>query len=270
MNLDPLFKEFRSILEQELDYQAEANFQNQFQKNIINLNKTSACRYRVPKTIEALCTKKVLAMSFEKGLTFRNWLLTKPDLADKKKVALAILDLYFHEFFEWGMVQTDPNWGNFLIDQTGSDLSLCLLDFGATRLYTNEFIQNYIALLDFAAENKKAELRALAIEMCLIDSRESEAAFAAFYDLLKTAIKPFFVGKSGSPHFDFADRNHNLDSQEAAKALSRELVFSPPPYSIIFLHRKLAGVYSILKRLEVQLDISPYWQMMKDLSKRSA
>jgi aarF domain-containing kinase len=270
MNLDPLFQEFRSILEQELNYESEAQFQNEFQTKIKKLNENSNGQYRVPSTIPELSSKNILAMNYEKGITFRQWLNTKPKAADKNKVALAILDLYFHEFFEWGLVQTDPNWGNFLIDQSGSSLSLCLLDFGATRKYSPEFIQKYIALLDFAAESKRPQLRALAIEMELIDSRESEAAFKAFEEMLKTAIKPFFKTERGAAPFDFADRNHTLDSQNSVKALSQELVYSPPPYAIIFLHRKLAGVYAILKSLEVQMDVSPYWQMMKDLSKRSA
>ena len=266
MDLDPLFNEFRSMLEQELDYRIEAAFQNQFQQKIEKLNQSSNCQYRVPKTIEELSSKNVLAMSFESGLTFRHWLNTKPAEADKHQIAVAILDLYFHEFFAWGLVQTDPNWGNFLIDQKGSSLTICLLDFGATRRYSSDFVKNYIALLNVAAENKGKELRALSIEMGLIDARESEEAFAAFEKILKMAIKPFFVGDSSSSYFDFSDRNLILESQTVVKQLSQQLVYSPPPYSIIFLHRKLAGVYSILKGLEAKIDISPYWQMMKNLS----
>ncbi len=269
MNLDPLFKEFRSILEQELNYESEAKFQKQFLERIKKLNTTTPCQYRVPEPIEELSNRRILSMSFEKGLTLRQWLSLNPAQADKHTLAVAILDLYFHEFFEWGLVQTDPNWGNFLVDASGKDISICLLDFGATRQYSKDFILNYINLLDAAATNQSAKLRTLSIDFGLIDPRESEEAFKAFETMLKTAIKPFFVSRAkGSPHFDFSDRNHTLESQTAVKSLSDHLIYSPPPYSIIFLHRKLAGVYSILKSLNANLDISPYWEMMKDLSKR--
>ena len=76
------------------------------------------------------------------------------------------------------------------------------------------------------------------------------------------AIQPFFSGTSGKSKFDFADVEHLLSSQKAVKALADELVYSPPPYHLVFLHRKLGGVYSILKNLEVQLDVSGYWQKM--------
>lgn len=266
MNLEPLFEEFRFILEQEVNYAAEAEFQKEFNRKISMLNKSDSFSYRVPEIITELSSKKMITMSYEPGLTLRQWLNTKPSLAKKVKVATAILDLYVHEFFKWGLVQTDPNWGNFLIHESGSKLSICLLDFGATRRYSREFIQNYICLLDFAAKSESSNLRSLAIKMGLIDPREAESAFRAFEAMLKTAIKPFFVKQSGQEYFDFSDRGHSLDSQSAAKALARELVYSPPPHSIIFLHRKLAGVYSILKSLEVKIDISSYWQKMKDLS----
>ena len=268
MNLDDLFKEFKFILEQELDYSLEAGFQREFSEKIVNLNQSSVCQFRVPEIFPELSGRKVLAMSYEPGLTIRHWLIQNPTRRDKDQVALAILDLYFHEFFEWGLVQTDPNWGNFLIDKKKSEISLALLDFGATRRYSAEFVKKYIAILDLASQKKPKAFRELAVDMAFIDSRESEAAFLAFEEMLKTAIKPFFRQSSGSTFFDFSDRNHTLESQAAVKALSRELVYSPPPYSLVFLHRKLAGVYSILKSLEVKLDISPYWQMMKDLSKR--
>ena len=268
MNLDDLFKEFKFILEQELDYSLEAGFQREFSEKIVNLNQSSVCQFRVPEIFPELSGRKVLAMSYEPGLTIRHWLIQNPTRRDKDQVALAILDLYFHEFFEWGLVQTDPNWGNFLIDKKKSEISLALLDFGATRRYSAEFVKKYIAILDLASQKKPKAFRELAVDMAFIDSRESEAAFLAFEEMLKTAIKPFFMQTSGSTFFDFSDRSHTLESQAAVKALSRELVYSPPPYSLVFLHRKLAGVYSILKSLEVKLDISPYWQMMKDLSKR--
>ena len=73
-----------------------------------------------------------------------------------------------------------------------------------------------------------------------------------------------------SGKFDFSDKIHSIESQNAAKVLANELVYSPPPYELIFLHRKLAGVYSILKSLDVQLDISSYWQQMTELSSKKA
>lgn len=266
MNLDPLFEEFRTILNQEVNYVAEADFQKQYKSHISKLNASGSFRYRVPEIISEISTSKVLTMEFETGQSLRSWIATKPSPEQKHDLARAVLDLYFHEFFQWGLVQTDPNWGNFLVDTNNSQLTLVLLDFGASRRYESDFIKNYIMLLNLAAEKNSTALKEHAIEFGLIDRRESTAAFTALEVMLTTAIKPFFTKHSGAKHFDFADKNHSLDSQKAAKSLAEELVYSAPPYQLMFLHRKLAGVYSILKSLEVKLDISSYWQKMSDLS----
>jgi aarF domain-containing kinase len=102
----------------------------------------------------------------------------------------------------------------------------------------------------------------------MLDSRESNSAFVAFEKMLKIAISPFFTQNSNIDAFNFSDANYLEESRAAVVALSKELVFTPPPHSILFLHRKLAGVYSILKTLDAQIDLSHYWQMMKDLSRR--
>lgn len=266
MDLNPLFSEFSYLLNQEVDYEKEAALQCEYSKMASELVSKNGVSYRVPSVFKDMSTKRVIAMSYESGVGLRSWINSKPSKAQREQLAVAILDLYFNELFNWRLVQTDPNWANFLIDEKGSQTDLVLLDFGATRTYSKEFVRNYIALLDYAAGDQSEKLKALAIDFKLIDARESAAAFQAFEEMLKTAIRPFFSASAKSALFDFSDPVHNLNSQNAAKALSDELVYSPPPYNLVFLHRKLAGVYSILKSLGVQLDVSTYWEKMRELS----
>jgi aarF domain-containing kinase len=268
MNLDSLFQEFKSILNQELNYKTEAEFLAEYQKNISLLAPRDGYKFRTPQVFPEISSNKVLAMTFEKGITLRQWMNLKPNLSHRLLMAQAILDLYFHEFFEWGLVQTDPNLGNFLIDQNESGLLICLIDFGATRRYSRDFVQKYIHLLELVANNQSSDLKKFLIEFQMLDARESESVFLVFEKMLKIAVKPFFSENSNADVFNFGDTNYLLESRAATIALSKELVFTPPPHSILFLHRKLAGVYSILKNLDVQMSISHYWQMMKDLSRK--
>ena len=43
---------------------------------------------------------------------------------------------------------------------------------------------------------------------------------------------------------------------------TEKLRFSPPPRKLLFLHRKLGGLFQLLKRLDVAMDLSPYWERM--------
>jgi aarF domain-containing kinase len=268
MRLDSLFQEFQTILQQEVDYCSEAQYQKEYGSRANQIVSQGGLKFHVPTIIDEISTERVLAMTYESGSALRSWLVAKPDITQRETLAHAILDLYFHEFFEWGLVQTDPNWANFLVREAEENPSLVLLDFGATRRYTNIFIRDYIKLLHLTAEGNSVELQRHAIEFGMIDERESKEAFSAFENIIKTAIHPFFAASAGENKFDFSSLEHNINSQKAAKALADELVFSPPPYSLVFLHRKLAGVYSILKSLEVTLDVSSYWQKMLEYSKK--
>jgi aarF domain-containing kinase len=269
MDLDPLFTEFKNILGQEVDYNLEAQFQKRYKALVSEMSSDGEPGFRVPLIFEEMCTTRVITMSFEPGLSLRPWLQSNPSKKRRQGLAVALLDLYFNEFFKWGLVQTDPNWTNFLIDESRGRFDLVLLDFGACRTYTHDFIENYIMLLDLASKGESQSLRDHAINFGIIDSRESAPAFLAFEEMLKTAIRPFFVEESGSPYFDFSDPNHNINSQKSAKALAQHLIYSPPPHGLLFLHRKLAGLYSILKSLEVQLDVSGYWRKMRELSQQN-
>lgn len=255
MSLDPLFNEFRNILNQEVDYLNEASLQNEYRERIALLPPIPGIHYVVPDVNFEFTTRHVLAMEFRPGIKLRNWMQGSPTGKEKMRLAEAILNLYFHEFFEWALVQTDPNQGNFLVHPRGSDLELVILDFGATRRYSQEFIKNYIELLRATGEGHRQTVRDQAISFGLIDSRESDEAFEALYQVLTVAVRPFF-----KPSFDFSDESHAKASQQTSRELANKLKYSPPPHDLVFLHRKLGGVYAVLKSLGVTMDVSSYWR----------
>jgi aarF domain-containing kinase len=258
MNLEPLFKEFRFILEQEVDYRREADLQTRYRNNVSTIEKIPGVNYVVPRIEPGFSTSRVLAMEWQSGENLRRWIQTSRGKKEKsEKLAHAVLNLYFHEIFKWGLVQTDPNQGNFLVREAGSELELVLLDFGATRVYSRDFVQKYVRLLKATDSGDGALIRKEAIDFGLIDPRESEEAFDALVQVLVVAVRPFDFST-----FDFSSEDHARRSHESSRELAAKLKYSPPPHDLVFLHRKLAGVYAILKSLGVTMDISSYWRKM--------
>lgn len=43
------------------------------------------------------------------------------------------------------VVQTDPNWSNFLYDESSNTINL--IDFGAARDYPRSFVDNYLGMV---------------------------------------------------------------------------------------------------------------------------
>lgn len=45
----------------------------------------------------------------------------------------------------FNLKQTDPNWSNFLYDETNKSVNL--IDFGAARDYPKEFVDDYLRMV---------------------------------------------------------------------------------------------------------------------------
>lgn len=76
-------------------------------------------------------------------------------------------------------MQTDPNWSNFLYDQNSQ--KLMLIDFGSTRFYNEQFINNYRNVIRAAIKNDRNEVLRFSREMGFLtgyETKEMENAHA--------------------------------------------------------------------------------------------
>ena len=85
----------------------------------------------VPGVDEDFTRENILAMDFLEGEPIES--LTGATQAARDRVVGLLLELLFRELFEFGMIQTDPNFANYLYNPSTRQLGL--LDFGATRDY---------------------------------------------------------------------------------------------------------------------------------------
>lgn len=246
------FEELRGILKLEADYARERRYLERFRSLL-----SEDPRFEVPASIEELCTPRVLTMTWADGLGLHDWMRTSPPAEARTWLARAALDLYCREFFEWGVVQTDPNFGNFLVRPR--EQKIVLLDFGASVEYDLEFRRHYVALLRAVKMGDAAQILERGIGFGLIDARESAETRQAFVDMLLNAAEPFELRRQP---FRFADAAYAASAKEVVRRFVAGLRFSPPPRKLMFLHRKLGGLFQLLKRLEVELDLHPYWERM--------
>lgn len=257
MNLDPTFEEVVFVLKSEADYLREKAMVDRAREL---LNTSTIEGFRIPQTIAPLCTKKVLAMSLETGVPLLKWIDSEPPLSERLDVGRKMLNLFLEEFLNWRLVQTDPNFGNFLID-TEHDNQIVLLDYGSTLEYTTEFVDEYIRLLTIAKEGDPVKVTKEAVNFGILDPRESEEAKVLFIEMLKLALLPF---TSPIQPFQFSDPKYNSETRKIIFKFTQSLKYSPPPRKILFLHRKLGGLFSLLKRMDVEIDLSEYWNKILD------
>jgi len=252
IDLSGTFDELRGLLKLEADYNRERAYLERFAELL-----QGDARFAVPRSYPELSTARVLTMSWADGTLLNEWIRCAPSRAERVAFARAALDLYCLEFFKWGIVQTDPNFGNFLVrPKTGQ---IVLLDFGATVEYDDVFRARYVELLRSVATGNRRMIADHGVGFELIDPRESDTTRELFADMLLSAAEPF--GRTVQP-FTFRNNDYAARSKEIVLRFTASLAFSPPPRRLIFLHRKLGGLFQLLKRLDVELDLAPYWEQM--------
>lgn len=252
IDMNPLIDELALVLQQEVDYLQEAQALHKYRE----LFKDDP-NYVVPQVIGELTTSRVLAMSFEEGMGLSAWLKTGPSAEEKLWVGQLVLDAYVKEFFVAGFVQTDPNFANFLYHPPTR--KLVLLDLGAHRVYSPEFRREYSELLKLIRGGRDEEMVAASLRMGLIREGEAPATLAAFLKMLKISCEPF---APDSQPFNFGSLDYTQMVRDATLDFIKRVEHSPPPHQLIFLHRKLAGIFSLLKVMDVKMDLVPYWQKL--------
>ena len=252
VDLAGVFEELRVILHLEADYDRERAHLERFGELL-----AADARFDVPRALPSLSTSRVLTMTWADGVPLSEWILSAPSRADRVAFARAMLDLYCMEFFRWGLVQTDPNFGNFLVRPERDHI--VLLDFGATVEYDVDFRRQYTRLLRAVDRSSRNDIVEEGVAFGLLDPREGPEARDMFAEMLLSAAEPFDARRQP---FAFRDGDYAARSRDVVRRFTKSLRFSPPPRRLIFLHRKLGGLFQLLKRLDVELDLSPYWEQM--------
>lgn len=262
IDTDALFAELESVLIQETDYLQEAIFLKSYKDVVVYLNAmyTSECGatpFSVPDVLEDISSKKVLAMTFEEGLHVDDFLRTYPTQELRNIYGQMILDLYIAEFFKFGRVQTDPNFSNFIFKPAPvlRQSRLIVVDFGATRLFTDDFIQKYRSLFFSILSGDQKAAFEKSVDMKFLSSQESPECQEAFWEMLRQSAEPFSEHRQP---FEFGDVDYVSRARKVALKFTGLIRYSPPPHELIFLHRKLGGVFQLLKTLEAKIDLRPY------------
>ena len=165
-------------------------------------------------------------------------------------LAARMIDLCLREFLHWGIVQTDPNFSNFLYDVRSGTIGL--LDFGALRVSEPGRNRSLARLLHAALEQDLSALVEAACEVGYLEPSDPFGYRMAVADLIQTAAEPAF----GPGRYDFASSNLSQCLADKLLYLRSNHVFQRiPPADVIFLHRKLAGIFLLCARINARVDV---------------
>jgi predicted unusual protein kinase regulating ubiquinone biosynthesis (AarF/ABC1/UbiB family) len=166
-------------------------------------------------------------------------------------VAAALTRLSVREFFEMRLVQTDPNFGNYLFDaETGR---IALIDFGATEVVSPRLVEQLRGLGRALRDGDAAAMRQLSLDIGFIAEGDPPQQSQGILDIMHMASEPLrHVGP-----FDFAasDLFKRTFAQGRAQFFGAGFARTPPP-DMLFLQRKFAGMFMTCARLGARVDLA--------------
>jgi predicted unusual protein kinase regulating ubiquinone biosynthesis (AarF/ABC1/UbiB family) len=275
-DLGPAFAETREMMHLEVDYAAEARFTEEFGERL-----AGDTRFAVPQVLRDYSGPQVLATTYESGVSPRHESVRALGQARRNRLGLAFLDLFLTEFFDWGMVQTDPHYGNYRVRVgNGKEADrVVLLDFGATRRFDRRFIDSYGEIVRGAVSGDAAMIEQGAERIGLMQATFPEVVREAFALMAQLIVEPFHErddprvpaalrGARGAYRWGASDLPMRVANTAARNALS--VSFRMPPREIVFLHRRLGGVFVMLAMLDVELNARPLLLRKLGLPARTA
>jgi predicted unusual protein kinase regulating ubiquinone biosynthesis (AarF/ABC1/UbiB family) len=244
LELAPLLMEAKTQLHSETDYRREADALSRFAAKL-----DDDTRFEVPGIVESLTTTQVLTMQFLDGEPFET--LSDAPSAKRNAAATSLVELALREVFEWGLVQTDPNFANYLYAPQSGRIQL--LDFGATRDYEPQMQAALRDLLAACIGGNDDDMAAAAVAVGYLDGSDPVGYRDTVIALLRAATEPARAhGDYAFARSDLAGRMKDIVIQ---MRLNQKFARVPPP-QVLFLHRKLGGLYLLLSRIRATVPVA--------------
>ena len=240
-NVDPYIEEARKQLHEETDYLLEAEHLSTF-RQLLN----GSDRYELPEVHAELTVPSILTMSYLDSQPLED--VATLDQTLRNQITGDLIDLVLRELYEFGLVQSDPNFANFRYNPVSQ--RLVLLDFGATRAIDGGIIHAYNDLMTAGLSNKMELVQTAAGRLGLWDDTTKPHHVAKLTEMMGVA----FAAVRERETFDFTDATLTRYMNAEGMSLA-ESGFVPPtvPMDVLFVQRKLAGVFLIATNLKAKL-----------------
>ena len=248
LEMGPLLEEARIQLHEEADYAKEAGHMQRFATLLAD---DPTCI--VPEFYEDLSTQDILTMSFVPSDPIDT--LQEQDQSVRNDMAMRLIALMMREVFEFGLVQSDPNFANFRWQPEAG--RLVLLDFGATRELSEDLIRKSRDMLQPALENDLNGLTNALTALGLLSDKMPDTIQSEILSMVAMANEPM-LSDAG---FDFGDTSLVADLRDRGMELGRDRSIQHiPPTDVLYLQRKAAGLFLLATRLKARVNLRELFQ----------
>ena len=242
-DITALLAEAKSQLAKEADYEREGQQMALFGRLLADTPQVI-----VPALDSELTTSRVLAMTFLESQPIET-LETAPQAA-RDLAMQTLLQLVLRELFEFGVMQTDPNFANYRIQRNTN--RLVLLDFGAARSVSTDTALGYRRLLSAGLAGDRRAVLEAAVDTGFL----GPTAVARHSPRIEQMID-VILGELNRPGlFDFGDRRFIAALRDqSVEIIADRGAWHLPPADLLFAQRKISGMALLAARLKARVDV---------------
>ncbi|MFK8138747.1 MAG: ABC1 kinase family protein [Bdellovibrionales bacterium] len=179
--MDVVLEEIKRSLIEECDYIREAKAMQDISSDL----RGKFDGIKIPKVYPEFSSNEVLTTEFVSGDRFEETLNYKQK--DKDFLGQLLYESYLHSLFVNRHLHTDPQNGNYLFNND----RIFLFDFGSTKYFSEEFVQNY-AILQYAVEIRSVELyKKVGMELGIIQESDEYSFIESHLMMVDKIYRPF-------------------------------------------------------------------------------
>ena len=243
LEMEKLMAAAKQQLHEEADYQREGEQMALYRQQLAGVE-----GFVVPRLHESLTRGSILAMSFEEGVSIEELGNESPERRDA--VFARLIRLVARELFDFGVMQTDPNFANFRYRRETGEI--VLLDFGACRLVDPAVANGYRRMLEAGLKGNAQQVLAATIEAGFMMPIVAEKHPERVNKMIDIVINEM---REDAP-FDFGDRAFIPLLRDEGFAIAQDKdTWAFPPIETLFVQRKVSGTALLGARLKAKVNI---------------
>ena len=230
--VDELYQEMEERLQEELDYVHEAKNINRFRRLFADDDEVI-----IPRVFPQFSSRRVLTMEYIDGYKFQDILAPGVDTELKDWVAIKYFQITWRQIFDFGVLHTDPQPGNYLVTYHPK---LAMLDFGSVRVFPKKIRLDYLALAKAIVERDEEEMARCFVSLGYLDPGDQPQPLIRIMYLI---FEPVMEDCVYDPR-DF----HSAEKSVEVTAISLEnRIFNAPGHRL-FLVRALLGLEAYVQQ----------------------
>ena len=241
---DRLFKEIQESLDNELNYEVEAqnlDVARTFHEALDN-------KIIIPKVFPEFSSRHVLTLSFEHGESIETASTWSQET--RNELGRRLFRAMGQEIFFLKRFHCDPHPGNFAFREDGT---VIIYDFGGVKILSSEIVHHFKLLIHTAREGNIAEMEE---QLDTLHSLAEKGKFpeALYQQWLEVLMRPL------TTHYNFSENSAHHDGVELVKAsLKYWDVFKPSPDTLM-VNRTVSGHYWNMIHLKVHDDLTDVFE----------